>query len=107
MANQKADSLTTLVVDDQKTMRSIVRTLLGEIGICEVYEAENGEQALGILQDTRLKVADLVFCDLHMDKMDGMEFCNRLHRDKMVRNRNIPVIMLTGDADTFVHEVAE
>lgn len=49
MSGRDANALRVLVIDDQKTMRSIVRGLLRKIGIEHVSEAEGGEEALGHL----------------------------------------------------------
>ncbi len=42
-----------------------------------------------------------------MERMDGMEFCNVLRRHKKKEIAQIPVLVLTGDSDRLVHEVAE
>lgn len=49
---------------------------------------------------------DVIICDLHMETMDGLEFCNQVRRDEGIRTRAIPIIVLTGDRDTMVHEVS-
>ena len=87
-------------------MREILRHLLGQIGVRDVANAENGEAPpLDMLHSPRAKEPDLIICDLHMEKMDGMDFCNRLRHDKNDVLRAIPVIILTGEQDTFVHDV--
>lgn len=105
MTETSTSSIRVLVVDDQRTMREIVRRLLGQIGIRNVEAAEDGEEALEKLHDASLAKPDIVICDLHMEKMDGMDFCNKVRRDKDNAIRDIPVIILTGEQDTFVHEV--
>lgn len=50
MGRHDGDSIRVLVVDDQRTMRSIIRQLLGSVGINRVSEAENGEQALALMR---------------------------------------------------------
>ncbi len=98
MPDNATGAIRVLVVDDQSAMRSIIRQLLHQVGIDDVAEAENGEQALAALR---------INCDIHMDHMDGTEFCNRVRRDAAIRNRAIPILMLTGDRDRLVHEVAQ
>ncbi len=105
MSQTQATSIRVLVIDDQRAMREILRHLLGQIGVRDVANAEDGEAALDMLHSPRAKEPDLIICDLHMEKMDGMDFCNRLRHDKTDVLRAIPVIILTGEQDTFVHDV--
>ena len=107
MTATEANSLRVLVVDDQRTMRSIIRRLLNQIAVHEIDEAEDGEQALELLHNPTGEKPDIVICDLHMENMDGMDFCNHLRRDKNDEIRHIPVIILTGEQDTFVHSVTK
>lgn len=88
------DGLRTLIVDDSSVMRKIVERALRQAGlaIAEVLEAANGSQALEILR--RGKV-DLVFSDINMPVMDGLEFVRQLHT---VENaRDVPVLMITSE----------
>ena len=105
MSETQATSISVLVIDDHRTMRQIVRRLLGQIGIHDVEDAEDGAAALKMLHSPQAKQPDLIICDLHMEKMDGMDFCNKLRLDKNEVLRAIPVIILTGEQDTFVHDV--
>ena len=99
--------LRVLVVDDQATMRKIVRRLLMQVGIENVDEAANGEEALARLRNPRLDDPDVIVSDLHMDGIDGLELCNIIRRDERIRNRSIPIVVLTGDDDELIHEVSE
>jgi CheY-like chemotaxis protein len=95
-----------LVVDDHGTMRKIVRRLLKQVGINAVDEASNGEEALAKLRNPRIPDPDVIVSDLHMEGIDGLQMCNIIRRDENIRNRAIPVIILTGDEDALVHEVS-
>lgn len=106
MINSDSNSIRVLVVDDQRTMRSIVRQLLSRVGISNVVEAEHGEEALAHVRDKQRPTPDVIICDLHMDRMDGMEFCNRLRRSDDARHRSIPILILTGDEDEMLHSVS-
>ncbi len=99
--------LRILVVDDQATMRKIVRRLLMQVGIENVDEAANGEEALARLRNPRIEDPDVIVSDLHMDGIDGLELCNIIRRDERIRNRSIPIVVLTGDDDELIHEVSE
>jgi CheY-like chemotaxis protein len=97
-----------LIVDDQKSMRSIVRQLLHQGRINQVHEAENGEQALKMLDAAgNGGQPDVILCDLYMDKMDGMQFVNHIRRDREKPYHQIPVLLLTGEKDGFVLDVAK
>ncbi len=106
MSEADVISIRVLVVDDQRSMRSIVRRLLSQVGISDVEEAGNGEQALALLRNPSFTDPDVIICDLHMDTMDGLEFCNQVRREEGIRTRAIPIIVLTGDQDTLIHEVS-
>jgi two-component system chemotaxis response regulator CheY len=103
MTEFKAGQVRVLVVDGQRGMRSILRQLLAQIGIEDVLEAKNGEEALEIIDRPETVAPDVIICDLHLDKLDGMELCNMFRRDK---DRITPIIIVTGESDEFLHEVA-
>ena len=104
MSEIQAVDINVLVIDDQRAMRSIVRQLLSQIGIDDIHEARNGEEALEFLNQPSNEDPDVIICDLYMDKMDGLEFCNQVRRDK---EHVIPIIILTGDSDALLHEVSK
>lgn len=99
-------AIRVLVVDDQGAMRSIIRKLLANSGIVDTHEAQSGAAALGFLRNAKTRDPDVILCDLHMEDMDGMDFCNAVRRDETLRNRHIPIIILTGETDDFLHSVA-
>lgn len=96
------DLLRIMVIDDQKAMRSIIKRLLSQQNIKNVSEAENGKHALDLLRTGQVVLPDVIICDLYMDGMDGMEFVTFLRRHKI----NVPVLILTGEQDEFVLDVA-
>lgn len=106
MTAVNANPLHVLVIDDHRSMRSIIKSLLHKIGIEDVAEAENGKVALAYLRAPDVEYPDVIICDLHMDEMDGMEFCNVVRNDKNLRNHGVPILMLTGDLDKLLHEVS-
>lgn len=91
-----ARTLTTLVVDDQLTIRALVRNGLEQLGFTEIIDAEDGEQALRTML-TRAPVPKLIISDYNMPKLDGMSLLRaiRLHP----ATKTTPFIMLTGRAD--------
>jgi two-component system chemotaxis response regulator CheY len=99
--------LRALIIDDQETMRKIVTRLLSQIGISDIAEAENGRQALDRLQERGTQVPDVAICDLHMAEMDGLEFMQTIRRAKDAPYHNLPIVLLTGESDDFLLQVAE
>lgn len=82
-----------MVVDDDSNFRkSIVRSL--EMNEFEVVEANNGKEALGILD---LQKVDLIVSDVKMPILNGIEFLHRIKRDK----GEIPFIMMTGFSEVI------
>lgn len=88
-----------LVVDDEESIRTVLRTLLSRLGY-EVTTATNGVEALECLSAETL---DVVLTDLRMPKMDGMTLL-----EKIVNHYpDIPVVVLTahGSVDTAVEAI--
>jgi two-component system chemotaxis response regulator CheY len=83
-----------LVVDDSKIIRAVIKKTLGlaEVEINELYEAANGKEALAILREHQV---DLVFSDIHMPEMNGMELIERMAADGALRE--IPVIVVSSE----------
>jgi putative nucleotidyltransferase with HDIG domain len=79
-----------LVVDDEFSIREILSDVLSNEGFT-IYTAENGIEALKIIQES---APDLVITDMKMPKMGGMEL---LYQINSMRNRVI-TIMMTGFA---------
>lgn len=82
---------TILVVDDDPHIRELVRLFLTRDGF-QVAEAEDGEDALRVMEKTQ---AQLVILDVMMPNMDGWELCRELRRDT-----DLPVLMLTAKGET-------
>lgn len=79
-----------LVVDDEKSIRTIVEYALKEGGF-EVVSATRGDEALLIMEK---EPVDLVVLDLMLPGLDGMEVCRRIRA-----TRNVPIIMLSARDD--------
>lgn len=85
-----------LVVDDEPSVRTIVRLILEKAGY-DVLEAENGETAIEALNagENRL-VLDVVICDIRMPKINGVQAIEYFQREYP----HVPVIVLTAYPDT-------
>jgi two-component system chemotaxis response regulator CheY len=82
---------TILLVDDDPTMRAVVRSALRAAGCNQVLQAGDGEQALALVRDSAV---DLIVCDCQMAPMDGLTFLRRLRA--LPEGRDRPVVMLTA-----------
>ncbi|WP_107040232.1 sigma-54-dependent transcriptional regulator [Brumimicrobium mesophilum] len=77
-----------LVIDDEKSIRRALKEIL-EFEDFEVDEAEDGKQGFDMATN---QYYDLIFCDIKMPKMDGMEVLAALQKEKV----DSPVIMISG-----------
>ena len=89
-----AAAISALIVDDQQTMRSLVRTGLNQLGITNTREAADGEDALRALIT---RSAHLVISDFNMPKMDGLQLLRAIRSHEPIKG--VAFIMLTGRAD--------
>lgn len=87
MSNEKQR---ILIIDDEKEIRDLINIYLKGEGF-ETILAEDGEQALEILKNTRV---DLMILDIMMPKIDGIEVCMKVREE-----RNTPIIMLSAKAE--------
>jgi len=83
-----------LIVDDSSVMRKIVQRSLRLAGleIETVLEADNGEQALTIVQQNSI---DMIFSDINMPNMDGLEFVRQLQN--LEAAKGVPIVMITTE----------
>jgi two-component system, chemotaxis family, chemotaxis protein CheY len=82
------------VVDDQLTMRALVRSALQEIGVKDIADANDGEEGFKALIT---RPAHLVISDYNMPKLDGLGFLRAIRSQEEMRKTAF--IMLTGRAD--------
>ena len=96
-------SFNILIVDDSKTIRSVIKKTLQIAGvpIAELYEATNGAEGLQSMKDN---CVDLVFADINMPVMSGIEMVEKMAVDQMLGK--IPVIIVsTEGSKTRIEEL--
>jgi len=94
-ASRKAGRV--LVVDDNKVNQLIAKRLLEKSGNT-VMVADNGRQALAILDDAAVAGFDCVLMDVQMPEMDGLQ-CTALIREKeRTTGLHLPIIAMTAHA---------
>lgn len=72
-------NLKVLAVDDEVFVLGLLAQQLANLGLCNVHSHQHAEQALAELERDPAAM-DLVFCDLQMPGMDGVEFVRHLSR---------------------------
>ena len=94
-----------LIVDDSRNMRQIVANAIEGLGDIEIFQAGNGEEAEGILQEYRVldMPIDLMILDWMMPKMSGFELLKKMRETEQFCE--FPkIIMLT--AETYAEQVS-
>lgn len=81
-----------MIEDEEAIRRVLKKILLEEDASNDVQEASDGKQAIEVFGDGAW---DLVFCDIKMPHMDGVEVLERM----MAINPEVPVIMISGHGD--------
>ena len=89
-----ASSISVLVVDDQLTMRALVRNGLQQIGFRDVREAADGEEAL---KNVVAKPVNLIISDFNMPKMDGIEFLQAVRSNPNTKKAAFIILTAQGD----------
>lgn len=87
-------SLNLLVVDDSRVVHGVIaKTLeLAEVDINQRFDASNGQEALEILNANTI---DLVFSDIHMPVMDGIELITSMKNNDNLKS--IPVVVISSE----------
>jgi len=87
-------SFNILIVDDSETVRAIIsKTIeLAGVPVYELYEASNGKEALDILNDRWI---DLVFADINMPVMNGIEMIDRMCENDLLKT--VPVVIVSKE----------
>jgi len=87
---------TVLVVEDEESVRKLIRTILGQAGYT-LLEANDGEKALRLCE-THTGPIHLVISDVVMPQMSGREFTDRLARTRP----EIKVLFISGYTDNAI-----
>ena len=98
-------ALNILVVDDSSLVRKAIKRIIEmiELDVNEIHEAENGLEALDVLNSESI---DLVLSDLNMPQMGGIEMFHRMKTED--KTKSIPVVIVTTESSiTRVKELLE
>src|ERR1700682_359573 len=81
-----------LIVDDDRSMRSLLRVRLSDA--YQVFDTEDPEQALALALEHK---PDAVLLDLMMPKFSGFELCQSLR--SLTYTSTIPILVITGETE--------
>jgi len=86
------EDINVLVVDDSLTSLKYISKILNDIGIDQIIQATNGQEAFELI-NTHL--FDLIITDFNMPEMDGLQLTNSIRADS--NQQSIPILMLTSE----------
>lgn len=94
MSAWNPSKLGVLVVDDEQSVRTMIKSMLKQLQINQVLEAENGHDAMRLI-DSSAGTLNIVVCDWTMPTVSGIE----LLRQVRSAGSKVPFVMVTGRAD--------
>jgi len=95
-------SRAVLIVDDDRFIRKLLSTTLEDVSAFELHEAADGLEALELARDTEPAI---VFLDVDMPGLDGLNTCRRLRSDPATCATTI--VMLTASHGERTEHLAE
>lgn len=83
-----------LIVDDSETVRAVLaRTLeMAGVDVSTLHQASNGEEALEVMKNNWI---DLVFSDINMPGMGGVEMIERMQESDLLGT--VPVVVVSTE----------
>jgi len=91
-----------LIVDDDQFIRKLIATTLEDVSEFDLHEAADGVEALEVARQTRPR---LVFLDVDMPRLNGIEACRRLRAADS--SGELTIVMLTAASGDNVESDAE
>ena len=89
-----ASAIKVMVVDDQASMRAMIRRTLQDLGFKDVRDKPGASEALDSVKSDRVH---LIISDYNMPEMDGLQFLEAVRKDPVIGKTVF--IMLTGSSD--------
>lgn len=84
-----------LIIDDERAIRNTMKEML-EFENYEVEVAEDGAKGLAKIEKNNY---DLIFCDVKMPELDGMELLRRAKENELFIAEGTPIVMISGHGD--------
>ena len=95
MSSKELLGLRTVIIDDHKLFANGLSSMLESIGLRVVSTFENGKDAMSYIRNNEI---DLIFSDINMPKMNGIQLCKQLKEEKI----NTKIIMLSMYEDASI-----
>jgi two-component system chemotaxis response regulator CheY len=92
-----------LIVDDDRFIRKLITTTLEDVTDFELHEASDGREAIDVARRERPAI---VFLDVEMPELNGIEACRLLRADETTGNATI-VMLTAAQSDTVQGEAEE
>jgi len=92
--NSELKDLKILLVEDQPEAQALLRNMLMELGITQIFQAGDGREALSFI-DSAFDMIDIVICDWNMPHMSGVELLRQIR----TVDPDMPFLMVTGRGD--------
>ena len=99
LQSMELKGIPVLLVEDNELNREIAMELLEGAGLSPDY-AENGLEAVNLLEQPDVKDYQLIFMDIQMPLMNGYDATKRIRESKNEKIRDLPIIAMTADAFT-------
>jgi two-component system, chemotaxis family, chemotaxis protein CheY len=96
-----AAAIKVMVVDDQTSMRAMIRRALQDLGFKDVRDKASAPEALAAVKSDRVH---LIISDYNMPEMDGLQFLEAVRTDAVIGKTVF--IMLTGSSDKEIVQKA-
>ncbi len=89
----KFETLKILIVEDNRPMLDLTRSILQTFGVGIIYTATDGEKGFELFCQNN---PDMVIADWMMQPCDGISLTRRIRNDKRSPNAYVPIILMTG-----------
>ena len=96
-----ASAIKVMVVDDQTSMRAMIRRTLQDLGFEDIRDKPTAPEALEAVKSDRVH---LIISDYNMPEMDGLQFLEAVRKDGVIGKTVF--IMLTGSSDREIVQKA-
>lgn len=95
-------SRSVLIIDDDEEDHFIMKEMLADVGIGNVYSILDGSLALGFLEQLKANLPSMIILDYNMPKMDGLEVLQ-----KIKEKYDIPILLYTTTPTDEVAKMAK
>jgi two-component system chemotaxis response regulator CheY len=103
MPNNQLKAFKVLIVDDEKTIQTLVLSVLQNMGFKDITSANSGRQAIELVKAHKF---DFIITDWRMGDLDGPDLIRFVRTAPECIQPAIPIIMLTGNTEAHYVKAA-